>query len=104
VREVVIKLLRIYHRDRWRISPRKLGASVDAVMLDRPIFLLGVPGNGSTLIGRCLRRNGHVVSVSGNSTFWTGTDEMGLIRNRMERLPRAFSPAHSARTHRGLRT
>jgi Sulfotransferase family len=90
VREVAIKLLRIYHRDRWRISPRKLGASVDDVVLDRPIFLLGVPGNGSTLIGRCLRRNRHVVSASGNSTFWTGTDEMGLIRNRMERLPRTF--------------
>lgn len=34
MREVAIKLLRIYHRDRWRISPRKLGASVDDVVLD----------------------------------------------------------------------
>ena len=34
MREVAIKLLRIYHRDRWCISPRKLGASVDDVVLD----------------------------------------------------------------------
>jgi hypothetical protein len=85
--EVAVKLARLYHRDRWRYSLRKRLLDVDAVPLEHPIFLLGLPGSGGTLVGRCLRRHRDVVSASGNSDFWTGTDELGLIRNRMKKLP-----------------
>jgi hypothetical protein len=89
-RTLPIKLARAYHRDRWRVSPWRLGSRVDGIPLERPIFLLGTQGSGGTLIGRCLRRNADVVTVSGGWRHWTGTDELGIVRNRMERLPPAL--------------
>ena len=89
-RELAVKLARLYLRDRWRISPRRLDRLVDAVPLDRPIFLLGVAGCGGTLIGRSLRRNRAVVSMSGNADQWTGTDELGVVPSRMAALPRTL--------------
>jgi hypothetical protein len=89
-RDVAIKLARLYHRDRWRYSLRRRLRSVDRIPLDRPIFFLGVQGSGETIVGRCLRRNTAVVSMSGNSGHWTGIDELGVVRNRMARLPQAL--------------
>jgi hypothetical protein len=89
-RDMAIKLLRAYERDRWRVSPRRFAREVDHIPLRQPIFLVGTQGAGETIIGRCLRRNRSVVSVSGNSDHWTGGDEMGTIRNRMSRLPPAL--------------
>jgi hypothetical protein len=88
-RDVAIKALRLYRRDRWRFSVRRRLRSVDRIPLDRPIFFLGVQGAGETIVGRCLRRNSTVVSMSGNSDYWTGIDELGVVRNRMARLPRS---------------
>jgi Sulfotransferase family len=89
-RDVAIKVARLYHRDRWRYSPRRRGRRVDRIPLDRPIFFLGVQGGGETIVGRCLRRSDAVVCMSGNSGHWTGTDELGVVRNRMARLPKAL--------------
>ncbi len=89
-RDVAIKALRLYERDRWRFSPRRRGPRVDSIPIDRPIFLLGTRGAGGTLIGRCLRRHSEVVSASGSSRHWTGADEMATIRNRQARLPRVL--------------
>ena len=86
-RDLTIKGLRLYQRDRWRVSLQRRLRSVDVIPLDRPIFILGVQGAGETIIGRCLRRNRAVVSMSGNSGYWTGIDELGVVRNRMARLP-----------------
>lgn len=46
------------------------------LVLDRPIFLLGMQGGGLTLISRMLRRHPRVVSVTGNHRYWSGADEM----------------------------
>src|ERR671935_430041 len=89
-RDVLIKAIRLYRRDRWRYSLRRRLPAVDRVPIDRPIFFLGVQGAGETIVGRCLRRNDAVVSMSGNSDYWTGIDELGVVRNRMARLPRAL--------------
>jgi Sulfotransferase family len=89
-RDVAIKAIRLYRRDRWRTSLRRRLPGVDRVPLDRPIFFLGVQGAGETIVGRCLRRNDAVVSMSGNSAYWTGIDELGVVRNRMARLPAAL--------------
>jgi hypothetical protein len=89
-RDVAIKAARLYHRDRWRYSLRRRLPWVDRIPLDRPIFFLGVQGGGETIVGRCLRRNPVVVSMSGNSGHWTGIDELGVVRNRMARLPSAL--------------
>lgn len=82
-----VKLARAYYRDRWRVSPRRYDPLVDCVPLDRPVFLLGTQGSGATIIGRCLRRNPSVVTVSGGRENWTGIDELGIVRSRMARLP-----------------
>jgi hypothetical protein len=87
LRDVTIKTVRLFRRDRWRYSRRRRGPSVDRIPLDRPIFFLGVQGGGETIIGRCVRRNSAVVSMSGNCGYWTGIDELGVVRNRMARLP-----------------
>ena len=89
-RDLAVKLARLYQRDRWRFSPRRLDRLVDAVPLDRPVFPLGVAGCGGTLIGRSLRRNPRVVSMSGASNAWTGIDELGVVRNRMPSLPQSL--------------
>jgi Sulfotransferase family len=89
-RDVAIKTIRVYRRDRWRYSLRRRLPAVDRVPLDRPIFFLGVQGAGETIVGRCLRRNDAVVSMSGSSSHWTGIDELGVVRNRMARLPRTL--------------
>ena len=86
-RDVAIKAIRLYRRDRWRYSLRRRLPAVDRVPLDRPIFFLGVQGGGETIVGRCLRRNDAVVSMSGSSSYWTGIDELGVVRNRMAQLP-----------------
>jgi hypothetical protein len=90
VRDVAIKAARVYERDRWRWSVRRRLPRVDEIPLDRPIFFLGVQGAGETLVGRCLRRSSAVVCMSGSSDHWTGIDELGVVRNRMARLPRSL--------------
>ena len=90
VRDATIKAIRLYRRDRWRWSLRRRLPSVDRIPLDRPIFFLGVQGGGETIVGRCLRRSSAVVCMSGNSGYWTGIDELGVVRNRMARLPRSL--------------
>jgi len=87
-RTVAIKSVRLYRQHRWQLSPRRLLAR--GALIDRPIFLLGLPGSGATLIGRCLRRNQQVVSMTGCSSYWTGGDEMGVTRDRMRALPRSL--------------
>ena len=89
-RDITIKAIRLYRRDRWRWSRARRRRAVDGIPLDRPIFFLGVQGGGETIVGRCLRRNPAVVSMSGNSAYWTGIDELGVVRNRMARLPRSL--------------
>lgn len=61
--------------------------SVDGIRLDRPIFVVGLQGGGTTLVTRCLLRHPSVVSMSGNSSYWVATDELGFVRNRMAALP-----------------
>ncbi|HYZ78978.1 MAG TPA: hypothetical protein VE596_16560, partial [Gaiellaceae bacterium] len=48
-RDVAIKAIRLYRRDRWRYSLRRRLRSVDDIALDRPIFFLGVQGGGETI-------------------------------------------------------
>ncbi|MDG1302228.1 MAG: sulfotransferase [Opitutae bacterium] len=73
--------------------------------IDRPVFLLGNQGDGITLISRFLRRHQQVVSVSGNSDYWTGADEMQRAMEyrlpRLLRLSGSFlgtDPKHSSLT------
>src|SRR5438067_5567960 len=87
LRAVAIRAVRAYHRDRWRRSFRRRLPSVDATPIDRPIFVLGLQGGGTTLVSRCLLRHPAVVSMSGNSSYWVATDEIGFVRNRMAQLP-----------------
>jgi Sulfotransferase family len=87
VRTIAIRLERLRRRDRWRYSPRRRFRSVDRIRLDRPIFVLGLQGGGTTLLSRCLLRHPLAVSMSGNSSYWVATDELGFVRNRMAALP-----------------
>jgi hypothetical protein len=87
LRTIAVRIVRLHHRDRWRFSIRRRLAGVDRIPIDRPIFVLGLQGGGTTLVSRCLLRHRDVVSMSGNSDYWVATDEMGFVRNRMARLP-----------------
>jgi hypothetical protein len=95
LRTVAVKAERWRRRDRWRHSLRRHLPSVDRVPLDRPIFVLGMQGGGTTLVARCLLRHPSVVSMSGGSDYWVATDELGFVRNRMRHLPPTlWSSAH----------
>jgi hypothetical protein len=83
----LVRLERLRRRDRWRYSLQRKLRSVDAIPLDRPIFVLGLQGGGTTLVTRTLLRHPAVVSMSGNSSYWVATDELGFVRNRMAALP-----------------
>ena len=96
LRTTAIRLERLRRRDRWRYSARRRLGSVDGIRLDRPIFVVGPQGGGTTLITRCLLRHPSVVSMSGNSSYWVATDELGFVRNRMAALP----PSLWASSHR----
>lgn len=87
IRSVVVRLERLRRRDRWRYSSRRRLRSVESIPLDRPIFVLGLQGGGTTLVTRCLLRHPSAVSMSGNSSYWVATDELGFVRNRMAALP-----------------
>ena len=92
---MVVKAERWRRRDRWRRSLTRHLSSVDRVPLDRPIFVLGMQGGGTTLVARCLLRHPSVVSMSGTSDYWVATDELGFVRNRMRQLPSTlWSSAH----------
>jgi hypothetical protein len=95
LRMIAVKSDRWRRRDRWRRSLRRRLPSVDRVPLDRPIFVLGMQGGGTTLVSRCLLRHPSVVSMSGASDYWVATDELGFVRNRMRKLPSTlWSSAH----------
>jgi hypothetical protein len=84
------RLVYIWRRDRWARSLRRRLPGVDTVPLDRPIFLLGVQGGGLTILARALQRNSAIVSMAGNSSYWTALNELGNEPNRMRRLPRSL--------------
>ena len=69
-------LLYMYRRQCWILDISRFFRSFDQIIIDRPIFLLGVQGGGLTVISRMLRRNKNVVSVTGNHHYWSGADEM----------------------------
>lgn len=69
----------LYRRNNWMLDPTRAFRSFDQVPIDRPIFLLGTQGGGLTLVSRMLRRNQNVVSVTGNSEYWAGADEMQIV-------------------------
>jgi hypothetical protein len=97
LRTIAVKAARWRRRDRWRLSTRRHRASVESVPLDRPIFVLGMQGGGTTLVGRCLLRHPLAISMAGASDYWVATDELGFVRNRMRRLPPTlWSSAHRA--------
>lgn len=61
------------------LDPRSYFYDYPGILIDRPIFLLGVQGGGLTLISRILRRHPQVVSVTGNHRYWAGADEMHTV-------------------------
>lgn len=98
-----------FRRRRWMLSPNRLLRSFDDIAIDRPVFLLGNQGDGSTLLSRILRRHPAAVSVTGGSDYWSGAcDLQNVMRSRLpgslalpvstvagSGLPRHLSPPHS---------
>lgn len=68
-----------YKRNNWMLDFSRLWNQYEDVEIDNPIFFLGTHGGGLTLISRMLRRNNDIVSVSGNSNYWSGADEMQVV-------------------------
>jgi hypothetical protein len=69
-------LRRIYQLRRYRYNLRRLYVPLDSVPIDRPIFILGTQGGGGTVLARCLHRHPSCVYTMGNSSYWTGSDEI----------------------------
>jgi hypothetical protein len=73
---IINKIVYLWKRNNWMLDPRSYSDRYRHTEIDRPVFLLGTQGGGLTLLSRMLRRNPDVVSVTGNSKYWAGADEM----------------------------
>ena len=65
-----------YKRNGWMLDRSRNKQRDAASVINKPIFLLGVQGGGLTFVSRVLRRHSDVVSVTGDSSYWWGADEM----------------------------
>lgn len=70
------KLYYIYRRNNWMLNFTRYFRSYNSISIEKPIFLLGTQGGGLTLIARMLSKNNLVITVTGNSDYWAGADEM----------------------------
>ena len=70
-------------------TPRRLTTALDAIEIDRPIFILGVQGGGLTLLTRMLHRNERVLTIGGGRAFWVGNNEMD--KQYIGQLPEDFT-------------
>jgi hypothetical protein len=75
------RLRQVYQHAKYEFNPRRLTRSLDSVPIDRPLFLLGVPGGGGTVLARCFYRHPQGVYASGNSSWWAGQDEIQKCRH-----------------------
>lgn len=98
-------VIRLYRYYRWHFHPgRLIPQTLAYIPIDRPIFLLGVQGGGLTLLARMLRRHPHAVSVTGDSEYWAGPDEMQNVMGSL--LPQQLTglhhkvPSHQKYKHR----
>ncbi len=89
---VLNRLLMQYYYRLWQWHPRRFSRHLDNIVIDRPIFLLGVQGGGLTLLSRMLRRHPEVISVTGNHRLWAGADEMQNVMDSF--LPAALTGLH----------
>jgi hypothetical protein len=78
-----------YRRNRWMLRPDLMNKKLDLTLIDRPIFITGLQGNGATFVSRVFRRIDNVVTLSGNSKYWSGADEMQSALSQY--LPDKFS-------------
>ncbi|HDZ01949.1 MAG TPA: sulfotransferase [Nitrospirae bacterium] len=69
----------LWRRNNWMLNPKSYFNGYKRAGIKGPIFLLGNQGDGLTLLSRILRRNPGVVSVTGNSAYWAGADEMANV-------------------------
>jgi hypothetical protein len=84
-----------WRRHSWVFDPTRFLRDHDEVEIDRPIFLLGNQGDGLTLVSRILRRHPDVVSITGNSRYWSGADEMQSAWRW--RLPKSLEQPRAAK-------
>ncbi len=78
-----------WRRNSWLFYAPRLFTDYEQILIDRPIFLVGNQGEGLTLLGRMLRRHELAVSISGNSKYWSGADELQGVMNL--RLPESLA-------------
>lgn len=71
-------IYRKYIESSLRYSPKRFLPKWDKIILDRPIFFLGVQGGGMTLIVRMLARNKRVITATGNHKKWAFRDELAM--------------------------
>ena len=77
--KLINNLYYYWKRNNWILDPRTYIGQFEEITINKPVFLLGVQGGGLTLISRILRRHPAVVSVTGNSQYWAGADEMHTV-------------------------
>ena len=73
---IMNRFIYYWRRNNWMLNPKNYTDRYANTNIDKPVFLLGNQGDGLTLLSRMLRRNPDIVSVTGNSEYWAGADEM----------------------------
>jgi hypothetical protein len=79
-----------YQLRRYDLNLRRVFTRLDAIPIDRPVFLLGVQGGGGTIVARTLYRHPLTVYASGNSDYWAGSDEIHNCPHTIRDLPESL--------------
>jgi len=79
------RMLRLRAQQRlYRRQPERRGPRPDDIRIDRPVFIVGVPGGGGTILVRTLFRHPRVVYGTGNSRYWAADGEMHTCRHLVD--------------------
>jgi len=70
------EIWRYYHEGILLRPPKVWFKTPPSILINRPIFFVGVQSGGMTIVSRMLRRNKNAISVTGNHRYWGGGDEM----------------------------
>ncbi|MFC1808682.1 sulfotransferase [Candidatus Omnitrophota bacterium] len=82
-------ILSRYRRSKYAFNLRRLYLPTKNVLIDRPIFFLGVQGGGLTLIVKALQRHQNTCFCTGNSHEWDAADNELFTCNKY--VPSALS-------------
>jgi len=87
LRKTAGKIALKFQKSKLRWKARNFFVPLEKIKVNKPIFLIGIPGGGLTILSRIIRQNPNVIYISGNNEFFAGPDELCNERH----IPKEFA-------------